>query len=168
MEGIKVEEIYDKYVNILIKLTMVVGLIFTSILIFVNVVTRYFLNFTIPWAEELTRYIMVWVVFVGSSYCVKKNIHVTMDAVFNRFKDNTKRYILILIYAICSGMSFYLSYMGYVHTRAVYYSQQISPALLLPMWWVYLAYVIGFLLMGIDYLRLFLTNLYSKSPKTIL
>jgi len=36
-----------------------------AVLVFVNVVSRYVFNYSIIWVEELTRYMMVWVGFIG-------------------------------------------------------------------------------------------------------
>ena len=36
-----------------------------SLVLFVNVVARYVFNWGFPWAEELVRYEIVWMVFLG-------------------------------------------------------------------------------------------------------
>ena len=36
-------------------------------LIFVQVITRYFFGFTFDWSEELSRFLFVWVVLLGSA-----------------------------------------------------------------------------------------------------
>ena len=38
-----------------------------SLVLFVNVVARYIFNWGFPWAEELVRYEIVWMVFLGGS-----------------------------------------------------------------------------------------------------
>ena len=55
------------------------ALAFASLLLFVNVVLRYWFLAPISWAEELTLYIMVWIVFVGSSVAIRTRGHIAID-----------------------------------------------------------------------------------------
>ena len=48
-------------------------------LLFVQVVSRYVFNHSLSWSEELARYIFIWQVWLGSSYCVKENRHIRID-----------------------------------------------------------------------------------------
>ena len=44
------------------------GLLATaSVILFANVVARYIFNWGGPWADELVRYEIVWMVFIGGS-----------------------------------------------------------------------------------------------------
>ena len=49
------------------------GIMITTILVFLAVITRYFFDFTPPWIEELTTYITLWIVFRGSGPLYKKD-----------------------------------------------------------------------------------------------
>ena len=51
-----------------------------AVLVFANVVARYLLNFSVIWVEELTRYMMVWVGFLGSGLVLRLGAHVAVDA----------------------------------------------------------------------------------------
>ena len=55
------------------------ALAFTSALLFVNVFLRYVFLAPINWAEELTLYLMVWIVFVGGSVAVRTRGHMAID-----------------------------------------------------------------------------------------
>lgn len=50
-----------------------------AVLVFANVVARYLLDFSIIWVEELTRYMMVWVGFLGSGLVLRLGAHVAVD-----------------------------------------------------------------------------------------
>ncbi len=64
------------------------GLIMISImcLTFCMVFYRYVLNNSIVWAEEILRYLMMWVVLVGAGLTVREDQHVSMDILQNIFK----------------------------------------------------------------------------------
>jgi TRAP-type C4-dicarboxylate transport system permease small subunit len=49
-----------------------------AVLVFANVVSRYLFNFSIIWVEELTRYMMVWVGFIGSGLVLRFGAHIAV------------------------------------------------------------------------------------------
>ena len=51
-----------------------------AVLVFANVVSRYGLNYSIIWVEELTRYLMVWVGFLGAGLVLRLGAHIAIEA----------------------------------------------------------------------------------------
>ena len=51
-----------------------------AVLVFANVVSRYVLNYSLIWVEELTRYLMVWVGFLGGGVVLRLGAHIAVDA----------------------------------------------------------------------------------------
>ncbi len=51
-----------------------------AVLVFANVVSRYLLNYSLIWVEELTRYLMVWVGFLGAGLVLRLGAHIAVDA----------------------------------------------------------------------------------------
>ena len=43
--------------------------------IFIEVVCRYFLFISAAWAEEFTRYLFIWLTYIGSAYAICDNSH---------------------------------------------------------------------------------------------
>jgi TRAP-type C4-dicarboxylate transport system permease small subunit len=52
--------------------------------IFVQFFTRYVLNNSFAWTEEIARYLLIAVGFIGSIMCVRKNTHIQVEF-FYRF-----------------------------------------------------------------------------------
>ena len=48
-------------------------------LVFANVLTRYVLNYSIIWAEELSQYLMVWIAYIGAGLALREGRHVSVD-----------------------------------------------------------------------------------------
>jgi TRAP-type C4-dicarboxylate transport system permease small subunit len=71
-------------VIMVIILTTMVGLVFG------NVVARYVFNSAITWAEEVARFLFVWLTFVGASFGLLKGLHLGMDMVVARLKPRTR------------------------------------------------------------------------------
>lgn len=64
------------------KILCVVLLAAMSILIVVQVFFRYALNNSLSWTEELSRYMFIWLIYIGISYGVKMDKHICVDAVY--------------------------------------------------------------------------------------
>ena len=50
---------------------LIVALAVMATLVFGNVVSRYLFNYSFSWVEELTRYMMIWVCFLGSGLALR-------------------------------------------------------------------------------------------------
>jgi len=46
------------------------------VLVSVQVITRYIFNNPISWTEEMARFILVWITFIGAAISLKQNQHV--------------------------------------------------------------------------------------------
>jgi len=135
------------------------ALLFVTLLLFINVITRYSFGYSIKWAEELTRYLLIWVTFVGSSVCVRKQKHVGIDVLLTKCPTG-KRWIISLIIAVIGLLfSFILTVYGWKITHSVILSKQLSPAMMLPMYLIYISIPIGGLLMSIRYFQVILAYL---------
>lgn len=62
--------------------TIIFGLTITTI--FIQVLFRYFIKVSVPWTEELSRYLYIWCIFIGSAIASKEKLH--MDLEFIEFK----------------------------------------------------------------------------------
>ena len=61
----------------------IIIILFSSMIIILasQVFTRYILSFTLPWAEQLTRVMFVWITFAGISLAVSKRMHLRVTAI---------------------------------------------------------------------------------------
>ncbi len=126
-------------------------LITSSIILFVNVVARYVFNTGFIWAEEMVRYEIIWMVFVGASVAVRKGIHIGIDALHYILPKNGKRIVRIVVGGIC--LIFCIVLFKYsldlvMQTRS--FGQRTS-AMRIPFWIVLLAIPVGAGLMAIRF-----------------
>lgn len=142
----------DRYFSRLERDFLGATILFTSLLLLANVILRYIFNYSIYWAEELVRYLMVWVIFLGSSQVAKHEGHITVDILYRAVGPKVKVFLDYLVNVVAILFCLVLAYYSYHQTMRVYSSQQISPALELPMWLTYLSIPLGSFLMAIRYL----------------
>jgi C4-dicarboxylate transporter, DctQ subunit len=124
----------------------------TTILLFVNVVMRYVFKNSTTWAEEVIRYAIVWVTFIGGSVCARNKLHVGIDIFVANMPLKIKKILLILADLCSAFFCAFITFYGYQNTMLVVDTAQKSPAMLMPMWIVYMAMPLGALLMTIRFL----------------
>ncbi|WP_080874071.1 TRAP transporter small permease [Oceanobacillus timonensis] len=123
---------------------------FTVIIIFMQVVMRYIFGNSLAWSEEIARYAFIWLIYIGVSYGVKRNKHLGVDALSMLFQRKGK-----LIIAMIANISFliFAVVMTYFGIDIVARVSRTSAALQIPLFWVYLAPVVGMLLTSIRLLQ---------------
>ena len=117
-----------------------------TVIIALNVVTRFVFNFTLSWGEQLARLLLVWTSFAGVSWAGMINAHMRVTALSLAFKKNPKIFEIIYllgdIVAVIYG--FYLSWQIFGVMILVKNQGQVLSALpLVPKWIMYLAGVLG-------------------------
>ena len=79
-----------------------------TLVTFANVVARYLFNTNILWALEVTLYLFAWLVLMGASYGVKKNIHIGVDVVINLMPPLGRKIAALLSITACLAFSIML------------------------------------------------------------
>ena len=129
--------------NILIS----TSILFSAVLLFVNVVLRYVFHTGIIWAEELTMYLIVWITFVGGSVCVRHGAHLCVSVLLEFIDGMLKKIVVTVAHLITMSFTLFLTYYGWQLVAHSYKIGQVSPALRAPVYIIYLAIPIGGALM---------------------
>ena len=129
--------------------TSVLLLIITFIL-FINVVLRVF-GLSIDWAEEFSRYSIIWITFIGGSICIYKGAHIGIDSITTLLSNKGK--VLLAIFTIIVSLIFTGIFIikTFNLVKVVYMTGQLSSTLEAPMWIVYAAMPVGGVLMFIRF-----------------
>ncbi|MDO4467116.1 MAG: TRAP transporter small permease [Bacillota bacterium] len=133
----------DEYLE---ETILVVLLILITCIMGLQVFCRYALNNSLTWSEELTRYLFIYMAFISISYCTKKWISIRIDQVINLFSNKVFCYLQLALNVVLTSFYAYMSIHAINYIAQGIHSQQLSPALRIPMWIVQLAPFIGFFL----------------------
>ena len=120
-----------------------------SIIIFVQVIMRYAFGNSLTWSEELARYLFIWLIYFAVSYTAHKEKHIRIDAAINLYPKKLRPYILIVSEIIVLAFAVFIAVTGVTVFQKITMSGQVSPAIGLPMQFVYAAPLIGFVLTAI-------------------
>ena len=116
-----------------------------STIIFANVTLRYVTNFSITWSEEVARYLMIWMTFLGAGLALRFGGHVAItnlqEAVPTRMQRVLRLAIVVLLIAFFATMV----WIGYDYMSRMRF--QVTPATRISFSYIYAAMPIGFVLL---------------------
>lgn len=125
---------------------LVIGLMAAmAVLVFANVVSRYLLNYSVIWVEELTRYMMVWLGFLGSGLVLRYGAHIAVDVFQDLLPAPAARALRAVIVVLLAATFAAMAWLG-VRYAAFAWDQE-TPALGWSTGLIYLAIPLGSLLM---------------------
>ena len=110
------------------EVCIVVPVTLSMILVaFGQVVGRYFLNYAPAWCEELSRYLFIWLVFIGAPIGVREKGHMALKIVVDRLPRSGQRACHLGIYGVAVLFLIVLTWHGAAMViRTVH---QVSPTL---------------------------------------
>lgn len=125
------------------KYLLVVLLSSTVILIAFQVFMRYVMENSLSWTEELARFLFIWMVYIGISYGVKERRHIRVDAALHLLSKKGQKLIRIFADVLFMVFCILIIKQGILVAMGLYNFGQTSPALSIPMAYVYLASPMG-------------------------
>ena len=66
-----------------------------ALAVFLQFFTRYVLNDSLSWTEEIARYGLMWVVFIGGIMVTRRNTHIAVELLSNVMKPGLARSTLL-------------------------------------------------------------------------
>lgn len=148
----------DKALCIIEDAIIAVGIFIPVMVLFVNVVLRYFFQGGIVWAEEFARYCIIWITFVGGSVAIRHGAHVSINVLLDVLKPSNKKLLMIFSYIVSILFTIFLLIYGTKNTLAVKGINQLTPSMEIPAYLIYLAIPVGGLLMSIRFIQAFVTS----------
>ncbi len=84
-----------------------------AFIVFLQFFTRYVLNDSLSWTEEIARYGLMWLVFIGGAVVTRKNSHIAVELLSNVMKPGPLRTLLLafvdIVKLIFMGLLAYFS-----------------------------------------------------------
>lgn len=148
-----VQSFINRYCKAL-ALLMVFCLALMVVMVFGNVVMRYGFNSGITLSEELSRWLFVWMTFLGSVIALNERAHLGTDSLITRLPVLGQKLCLGCTYVVMLYMSWLIfegswaqtainwdatsavmeTSMGYLYASGVVFAVLAAPILLLNLW----------------------------------
>tara|TARA_R110002126_G_scaffold181187_4_gene330011 strand:- start:15755 stop:16246 length:492 start_codon:yes stop_codon:yes gene_type:complete len=133
----KVDVLFNKVSRIMeIILVFIFGLLVFDVLS--QVFSRYILNTSFAFTEELARFSLIWLSILGAAYLNAKREHLSMDFLYQKFSIKARKKVLLFI-EVCVFL-FALVIMvigGFNLVYTTLHLGQLSGTLRIPLGYVY-------------------------------
>jgi TRAP-type C4-dicarboxylate transport system permease small subunit len=127
-----------------------------------QIVCRIFFT-SLAWSEEATRYLLIWSTFFGAGCVYKHAGHISITVLQDLLPKKAGDVMRILVHALCMVLFALVVWYGIQYFGKQ--GKQLSPALRLPMRYVYTCIPIGCGIMFIHALDAFLGLLTGRTEK---
>jgi TRAP-type C4-dicarboxylate transport system permease small subunit len=140
----------QKFIDMLCRffgLLMVTCLALMVVMVFGNVVLRYGFNSGITVSEELSRWLFVWMTFLGSVVALRHHAHLGTDALIARLPPAGKKACYVLAHLLMLYMCWLMGQGGWQQTVINYGTT--SAVMEASMAWFYVSGVVFAVLAGL-------------------
>jgi len=117
-----------------------------TLIVVLQVFSRYLLNYSFVWAEELVRYLMIWMVMIGAALVQSINDHIRIDY-FPMLAGPRVRRAMETIFRLCTLV--FIIILTVKGIKIAYFNRLFeSSGLRISMLWPNLALPLGGILIG--------------------
>lgn len=159
----KIENAFGKIQDFLLSLTgLAIGIMMSVIML--QTVTRYVIFYSLPWSEELSRYLFVFVIMVGLTIAIKKDMLISIDLIDRVLPAKAEKYLdalrkclalaVSVVIAICCTRMFTIGMI------------QKSPAMGLPMITMYGLIFVSYILVAVSLVFKIIDNIIDARKMT--
>lgn len=127
-------------VILLMSMTLIMG---------IQVFSRYVLGQSLSWSEEITRYLFIWCGFLSVSFCSKKCLSIKIEQFVVLFPRRGKALFKIINHTFELIFFLYMIPFSFSYMMSAVQSGQLSPACNIPMYYVQAAPFVSFVLVTI-------------------
>jgi TRAP-type C4-dicarboxylate transport system permease small subunit len=142
--------------KLLMTLNVFSGLvvIFVTLSVALEVITRYFLGHPNSWVVDLSEYSLVFILFLSVGWTLWKGGHVEITTVTERLPEKIRGVLKIVATAIGLIVCVSLLWHSVVLTVKVYKAGDLFfKALVIPKWPVFTIIPVGFFTLVLEYMR---------------
>ena len=129
------------FVNRVTEVILLIVLSAMAVVVFLQVIFRYVINFPLFWTEEFARYCLVWASLLGAAVAIKRGQHIAVTFFMERIPAGARR---LLSKVALAAVAFILTVILWGGVQLVIVTRaQLSPALRISMSIPYLAVPVG-------------------------
>ena len=136
---------FDTYITLLTKIILTAFMGLMIVLVFAQVIFRYFIGLTPFFIEEVSRGLLIWVSFLGASLALRASQHIGVEYFVQKLPEKMKQPVKRI--AQLSVLAFLLFFLYASFFYSLNQTGQTSATLPVSMFWFYLSLPLGALLM---------------------
>jgi C4-dicarboxylate transporter DctQ subunit len=149
-------EKFSAFIDKVTLTTASVLLVIIAVIVNWGVFCRYVLFAPLPWSEQIPKYAMIWMGFLGASVGISMNRHIGFDILVTRLPSMIRKTIIIAGRILILFFLVMMTIYGVFFSFAVGFSSK-APMLPIPMFYLFLAVPVGGIFMILQaFIRLIL------------
>ena len=146
----KLDDCFEKVIRFLLGVTMTV----LTIMIILQVITRYVLRVNMGGLEELPVFLMIICVWLGAGVVAKNDDHVRIDLVQTMLKSERAKAILrIFVTGLTAAVMWFYTSLAVEFIQKSIAKNDISSGVGFPLWWPQLFVLIGSFAIALYYTK---------------
>ena len=155
--------------NLLASASMMLAMLIIFIMVaalFLSASTRFITGTGFAWFVELPPVLVSWLVFPLLGPLLKKGQHIKVDFLTPILSGNHKK-ILFLLVNVVAFISACVFFKAGLDATIMYYNlgQVMEIEISIPIWWMFLAFPVGFLILALTALELIFDNFLNLMNK---
>ncbi len=127
------------------------GVLVTTLLVSYDVLMRYFLDMPQLFVDDLTSFLLVGIIFLGTGPVFYKGGHIRVDLVTSRLKSRTQARLRVITLIIGIFLLGIVAYETAVSTVAAFQTGRVSAVMVYPLW-----IAMGFIPLGLILMAFFM------------
>lgn len=127
-----VDFLFNKMLTPLLNILCIAILLTTCL----SVICRYVFHYAIVWSPEISRFLYIFIIFIGTSLGIRSNLHIGLDIEITRLSTKSKEIIEIIKKIILMIFFIILVYLGFQFVG--YGMLQMTQTLGIAKGWIYL------------------------------
>lgn len=132
-------------------------LVIMVVIIFMQIVSRLLIQSSFPWTEELARYLMIWLTFLGAAFSFQYGAHIGVEILTSTLPKKVAAFFQVIVALLCIFLFSLLVVKGYELVGKS--TMQTSPAMSIPMNYVYMIIPISGVLMILNVVDVTIKNM---------
>lgn len=132
-----------------------------AFVVFAQFISRYVFNSSIAWTEEIARYLLIYVTFLGASVAVRNRSHIAVEFMYRYLPEGLVRVTRIVLDVSVIIFAFWAAWLAYQVTMLT--KHQTMASIDLSKAWIYGVVCASFILMGIRGLQVLIEDI--KKPQ---
>ena len=150
-------ETMDRCINWFLALLMS-GMV---VIVSAQVWCRFILNDPLSWSEEASRYLFVWISFMGAAAGVRYQVHLGIDLMEKILPAGSYRIAVIIVNLIIQVFLLMIIYWGFKILGVIQFQE--SPSMHISMRYPYMAVPVGSIFMFINSLRVTVAAIQNRT-----
>lgn len=137
-----------------------------TLICFLQVLLRYCFNVAQEWPEEASRFLFIWIAYLGMAWSMYSRAHLKVDILFLLVSAGARKWIEALGYLVSLGFMALVAVEGWKMLDIVIESEETALTLPVPLWMVWFAIPFSFALTGL-YCIINIYDVLTRAPESV-